>query len=105
MIFPAELIASPVGSPVAVQVYGAVPPLADNCRLAAVPTLPVCEPGLVTAGLPGGGVVPPAAKAATPFGVPRPVGPSQPVPALHCWLAEQLPLLPAVTSFRSPRSA
>ena len=48
-IRPVEaLIDRPVGRPVAVQVYGAVPPLADICRLFAVPTVPVCEPGLVT---------------------------------------------------------
>ncbi len=33
-----------------------------------------------------------------PFGVPRPVGPSQPVRALHHWVVGQLPLLPDVTS-------
>src|SRR5882757_4192035 len=38
--------------------------------------------------------------AAVPFGVPRPVGPSQPGPALHCSCTEQAPLLPDVTSFR-----
>jgi len=34
-----------------------------------------------------------------PLGVPRPVGPSQPVPALQSG-APQRPLLPVVTSFR-----
>src|SRR6185437_3046458 len=43
-----ELIDRPVGRPVADQVYGAVPPLADICRLLAVPTVPVWLPGLVT---------------------------------------------------------
>src|SRR4051794_6164287 len=43
-----ELIDRPVGSPVADQVYGAVPPEADICRLLAVPTVPVWLPGLLT---------------------------------------------------------
>ena len=48
-IRPVEaLMLNPAGRPVAVQVYGAVPPLADICRLLAVPTVPDCEPGLVT---------------------------------------------------------
>jgi len=38
-------------------------------------------------------------KAVTPFGVPRPVGPSQPLPAWHHRLGEQEPLEPLVTSF------
>ena len=38
--------------------------------------------------------------AAEPFGVPRPVGPSQPVPAVHSTPGEQVPLLPDVTSYR-----
>lgn len=42
--------------------------------------------------------------APAPFGVPRPVGPSQPARAVHHWLGEQLPLLPDVTSKRSPGS-
>ena len=41
-----------------------------------------------------------AQKAPVPFGVPRPVGPSQPVRALHHWVVGQVPLLPAVTSNR-----
>jgi hypothetical protein len=32
-----------------------------------------------------------------PFGVPRPVGPSYPGPAVHRYAGVQLPLLPAVT--------
>jgi len=40
-------------------------------------------------------------KAATPFGVPRPVGPSQPVRALHHWVVGHDPLLPLVTSNRA----
>ena len=39
--------------------------------------------------------------AAAPSGVPRPVGPSQPVPAVHSTAGEQVPLLPDVTSNRS----
>ena len=37
-------------------------------------------------------------KAVRPFGVPRPVGPSQPAPAVHQTLVLQVPLLPVVTS-------
>ena len=37
--------------------------------------------------------------APVPLGVPRPVGPSQPVRALHHWVVLQLPLLPEVTSY------
>lgn len=44
------------------------------------------------------GVSPFAQKAPAPFGVPRPVGPSQPVRALHHWVVGQEPLLPLVTS-------
>ena len=33
-----------------------------------------------------------------PFGVPSPVGPSQPTRAVHSWLGEQVPLEPEVTS-------
>ena len=36
--------------------------------------------------------------APVPSGVPRPVGPSHPVPAVHRGLPPQLPLLPDVTS-------
>ena len=39
-------------------------------------------------------------KAPAPFGVPSPVGPSQPDLALHHWVVGQLPLLPDVTSNR-----
>src|SRR5579875_693402 len=41
--------------------------------------------------------------AAVPSGVPRPVGPSYPFPALHryCRVGSQLPLEPEVTSLRS----
>ena len=39
-------------------------------------------------------------KAPVPLGVPRPVGPSQPVRALHHWVVGQVPLLPVVTSNR-----
>ena len=41
---------------------------------------------------------PPEVNAATPCGVPRPVGPSQPVAAVHSSDGEQVPLLPDVTS-------
>jgi hypothetical protein len=48
--------------------------------------------------LPAG--IPVDQKAAVPFGVPRPVGPSQPTRALHHWLVVQVPLEPDVTSNR-----
>ena len=44
----------------------------------------------------------PAQKAPTPLGVPRPVGPSQPVLAWHHCVVGQEPLLPEVTSKREP---
>src|SRR5437764_13659845 len=44
---------------------------------------------------------PPGWNAAVPLGVPRPVGPSQPVPALQIG-APQPPLRPDVTSNRLP---
>jgi len=80
-------------------VYGPVPPDADSCRLAAVPTVPDWLPGLFAVTGPGP-PPPPAVKAAVPFGVPNPVGPSQPAPAVHCTAGEQEPLLPLVTSNR-----
>ena len=46
----------------------------------------------------------PVESAETPFGVPRPVGPSQPGPASQSTLP-QPPFAPAVTSKRSPVSA
>ena len=46
-----------------------------------------------------GAVVEPASSAA--FGVPRPVGPSQPVPAVQSTLGLQVPFLPLVTSKKS----
>ena len=39
---------------------------------------------------------------ATPFGVPTPVGPSQPVPARHHCVTGQLPVDPEVTSLKLP---
>ena len=48
-----ELIDSPAGRPVADQVYGGVPPLAETVRLTAVPTVPVWLPGLLTVTWPG----------------------------------------------------
>src|ERR1019366_1138217 len=41
----------------------------------------------------------PPPNAVIPFGVPSPVGPSQPIPAVHKALPAQLPLDPVVTSF------
>src|ERR1041385_4961659 len=41
-------------------------------------------------------------KAPTPDGVPRPVGPSHPMPATHHWDVAQVPLLPEVTSLKLP---
>ena len=42
----------------------------------------------------------PGQNAPVPFGVPRPVGPSQPERALHHWVVGQVPLLPLVMSLR-----
>jgi hypothetical protein len=70
-------------------------------RLTAVPTVLVWLPGLLTVTPP---VPPPAANAAVPLGVPRPVGPSQPVPEVHCGEPQE-PLLPLVTSNRLPGCA
>ncbi len=55
------------------------------------------EPGVIRLGCRSS-----AQKAPVPFGVPRPVGPSQPTRALHHWEVEQLPLLPDVTSNSDP---
>ena len=41
-------------------------------------------------------------KAPAPFGVPSPVGPSQPARALHHCVVGHVPLLPDVTSNRFP---
>ena len=83
------------------QVYGAVPPDAVSVTgVTAVPTVPVLLPGLPTVTLPV--PPPPDAKAALPFGVPRPVGPSQPGPAVHHTDGLHEPLLPVVTSNRFP---
>ncbi len=41
---------------------------------------------------------PPDPVSALPFGVPHPVGPSNPAPAVHRYDGLQLPLLPEVTS-------
>ena len=59
----------------------------------------VWAPGLVTVIPAGGGLVPEPepVNAAVPFGVPRPVGPSQPAPAAHPG-GPHAPLLPLVTS-------
>src|SRR5689334_9480487 len=89
------LIDRPAGRPVADQVYGVVPPDAVTVRLTAVPTVPLWLPGLFTVTVVDGA----AENAAVPLGVPRPVGPSQPVPAVHSG-APQVPLLPLVTSNR-----
>ncbi len=48
LMTPDELIDSPGGSPVAENVYGGVPPLADSVRLVAVPTVPVRLPGFAS---------------------------------------------------------
>src|SRR5258705_8914898 len=53
------LIDRPAGTPVAVHVYGAVPPDAVSVRLVAVPTVPVRLPGLVAVA-----VVPPPVRMA-----------------------------------------
>ena len=76
---PDELIDSPGGSPVAENVYGGVPPGA--AASGSSPYRP-CR-----CGCPGSrccSVVPPVpfVNAAVPLGVPSPVGPSQPVPAV-----------------------
>ena len=102
LMTPVEaLIDRPVGRPVAENVYGGVPPLADSVRLTAVPTVPVWLPGLASAQR---GAAAAAVNAAVPFGVPRPVGPSQPVPAVQIG-APQVPLVPLVTSNRLPGCA
>ena len=44
----------------------------------------------------------PALNAAVPFGVPSPVGPSQPAPAWQSTAGVQAPLLPLTTSNRLP---
>jgi hypothetical protein len=49
----AELIDRPAGSPVALKVYGVVPPEADRVRLAAVPTVEDWLPGLASASATG----------------------------------------------------
>jgi hypothetical protein len=94
---PAALIVNPGGRPVAVQAYGDVPPLADSVRLAAVPTVLLLPPGLatVTTAVP----LPADLNAATPFGVPSPVGPSHPARATQSG-TPQVPFEPVVTSLR-----
>ena len=68
-IRPVEaLIDKPGGSPEADHVYGGVPPLADICRLVAVPTVAVLLPGLVT-DTPLGA---PNSEYSSRFGVPLP---------------------------------
>ena len=42
------LIDRPAGRPLAVQVYGAVPPVALSCTLTGLPTVPDWLPGLLT---------------------------------------------------------
>src|SRR6476620_27525 len=81
---PAVLMVSPAGRPVAVIVLET-----------AVPAVPVWAPGLVTVTV---SPAAPACRPAMPFGVPQPVGPSKPVPAVHRYAGEQLPSLPVVTS-------
>src|SRR5262245_43927826 len=98
---PDELSDRPAGSAVDVNVYGGVPPLALNVRLTAVPTVLVWLPWLLMASGPG---PPPLLKAAVPFGVPSPVGPSQPVPAVQIG-APHVPFDPLVTSNRLPACA
>ena len=51
---PEELMETPAGRPVAVNVYGAVPPDAETVKLLiAVPTVPDLLPGLATLTSPG----------------------------------------------------
>ena len=52
------------------------------------------EPGVIRLGCRSS-----AQKAPVPFGVPSPVGPSQPVRAVHHWAGLHEPLFPEVTSF------
>ena len=61
--------------------------------------LPVAASVTVPATSPCG---PAGAKARTPLGVPNPVGPSYPVPAVHRYVPPQDPLEPLVTSFSAP---
>ena len=76
-------------------------------RLVAVPTVLLWLPGLVTVTvLPPPPPPPPppplTLNAPVPFGVPSPVGPSQPGAAVHSSDGQHVPLLPLVTSFRLP---
>ena len=67
-----------------------------------------CGGGVPGGGLAGGGLVGGPvggeAKAAVPFGVPRPVGPSQPDPATQITVPQK-PFEPEVTSKRLPTVA
>src|SRR5204862_5651357 len=76
------------------------------CRCATAPArageaYPQGRRGGVGPGGVGGRRGVPDVNAPTPFGVPRPVGPSQPVPAVHIG-APHAPLVPDVTSNRLP---
>ena len=64
--------------------------------MTAVPTRPVWAPGLARLTVVG---PVPLTKAAVALGVPSPVGPSQPVPAVQIGAPHE-PLVPLVTSNR-----
>src|SRR5262245_53939810 len=64
------------------------------------PETPVPVSGSVTS--PVSSPYGPVVNAAVPSGVPRPVGPSQPVRAEHRYAVSQVPLVPVTTSLRAP---
>src|SRR5438105_4125793 len=68
----------------------------------AVPAVKVCAGDWKARRLAAGAEPP---NAVVLFGVPRPVGPSYPVPAVHRYEPAQLPLLPLKISKRELRSA
>ena len=101
------LIDNPAGKPEAL--YDNVDPaesLARICTIAAVPTTDDTVPGFVTVTVfTGGGDVVPALNAPIPFGVPKPVGPSQPTPAVQIDEPPHEPFPPVITSLSCDRFA
>ena len=80
---------SPAGRPVALQVYGAVPPAAETVNgVIAVPTSAALSPGAVTCGGPSGS----SEKRTVQMAVPG-------------WVAEAMPTLAAVGSVTVSRPA
>ncbi len=70
-----------------------LPPLLDPELLLMLP--PLLDPELLELEL-----LVPRVPSTEPFGVPMPVGPSHPTPALH-WMLPQEPLLPLVMSWNA----